>query len=419
MTPKGLVIALTQFNDIPYISARAVLDAMRNPDPTHKIVGVSVCNSELKLCGRILVGESAFTKHDEYGEAAMPGAEVSTSSSSSTFWRGGAEAGHEAQQGDRLIAADVGGSPPSSGGHMSAIRQDAEASTGGRQSAKTKGTTGGLLSAVSKGGAKTEAEEADNQIPTSAGETGPDDNAGDTDTEWERDENETVPVRRVFRDEANSVARYLLHRPGLPQHCEECRRAKTKRKKRFCKTFSEKVPDATYGTSVTSDHVNFKDVYKNRGVDGYVEAVTFLDRHSNFRLGQPVKSKDHDDTFESLQFMKGREEWQRMYSDNEGWIKTACEQLGVLWDPCQPGIHQSNGVIENTNLQIVYDIKVTLCAAGLPACAWPYAIAFRCMLHETPWTTKFGEDFQGDGNHIYMLVIKTVAVKTDRQLRIP
>ena len=90
--------------------------------------------------------------------------------------------------------------------------------------------------------------------------------------------------------------------------------------------------------------------------------------------------------------------------DNEGSIKTACKALAVLWDPCQPGIHQSNGVIENINLQIVYDIKVTLCAAGLPACVWPLALAYVCMLHnltcgangQTPWTIKFGEDFQGE-----------------------
>jgi hypothetical protein len=93
-----------------------------------------------------------------------------------------------------------------------------------------------------------------------------------------------------------------------------------------------------------------------------------------------------------------------MYSDNEPSIKTACKQLSVLWDPCQPGIHQHNGVIENMNLQIVYDIKVTLAAAGLPACMWPYALAFVCMMHNitkgkdetTPWCKKFGEDFDGE-----------------------
>jgi len=127
---------------------------------------------------------------------------------------------------------------------------------------------------------------------------------------------------------------------------------------------------------VTGDHVNFRDIYKNKGVDGYAEAMTFLDRHTDFRMAQPVHTRDHEDTHCALQFMKGGDEWERMYSDNEGSIKTACKALAVLWDPCQPGIHQSNGVIENTNLQIIYDIKVTLCAAGVPACVWPIALVY-------------------------------------------
>ena len=284
---------------------------------------MSVHNGELVLCGRVFLGDSAFAKHDEYGEAAMP---VSEKSSSSKHWPEGQDENTEeepvAHTGHQLVASP--------------------------EETKTE----------SKEGA-----EAD-QPPTSAGESGPEDQAADTDTEWEGDENETIPVRRVLRDEANSVAHYLLHRPGLPQHCEECRHAQTRRKKIFCRTYSEKCPDASCGDNTTCDHVNFRNVYKNKGVNGYAEGLTYLDRHTNFRMGQPVHTRDQTDTFEDLPFMKGGDEWKKMYSDNEGSIKTACKALAVLWDPCQPGIHQSNGVIENTNLQIVYDIKVTLCVAA-------------------------------------------------------
>ena len=309
---------------------------MRNRDTTHR--KVSVHNGELVLCGRVFLGDFAFAKHDEYVEAAMPGSE---NSSSSKHWPDGQDENTErelvARTGHQLVASP--------------------------EETKTE----------SKGGAEAE------QPPTSAGESGPEDQAADTDTGWEGDENETMPVRRVLRDEANSVAHYLLHRPGLPQHCKECRHAKTKRKTKFCRTYNEKCPDASYGDNTTCDHVNFRDVYKNKGVNGYAEGLTYLDRHSNFRMGQPVLTRDHTDTFEALQFMKGGDEWKRMYSDNEGSIKTACKALAVLWDPCQPGIHQSSGVIENINLQIVYDIKVTLCAAGFPACVWPYALAYVCV----------------------------------------
>ena len=108
---------------------------MRNQDRAHRKVGVSVSNSELSLCGRILVGDSAITEHTDYGEAAMPGPEVSTPSFSSTFWAGEARAGQEAQPGDRPIAADVGASSSSPGGHLSAKGKE---STGRHQSATTK-----------------------------------------------------------------------------------------------------------------------------------------------------------------------------------------------------------------------------------------------------------------------------------------
>ena len=56
VSPKGLVIALHEYNNVLYISVRVVLDAMRNPDAAHRKVGVSVCHGELKLCGRVLGG---------------------------------------------------------------------------------------------------------------------------------------------------------------------------------------------------------------------------------------------------------------------------------------------------------------------------------------------------------------------------
>lgn len=239
---NGLVNALNEHNYMPYISARVVLDAMRNPDQAFRKVGFEVCHSELRLCDCILVGDPAFTKSGQHATAAMPGPD---GSSSSTRGEHGPEMETKAPLGLQLNG-------------------DVE-------------------------------QPNEEQQPTTAGESGPDDQAAETDTEWEAEENETVPVRRVLRDEANSVAHYSLHRPGLPQHCEECRHAKTKRKKRFCKTFGEKVPNAASGDTVTCDHVNFRDVCKNKWVNGYAEGLTYLDRHTNFRMAQltPVTMMIH------------------------------------------------------------------------------------------------------------------------------
>ena len=79
--------------------------------------------------------------------------------------------------------------------------------------------------------------------------------------------------------------------------------------------------------------------------------------------------------------MKGGDEWGSMYSDYEGSIKTACKASVVLWGLCQQGIHQSNRVIENTNLQIICDIRVAVCAAGTPACVWPIALVYVRIMH--------------------------------------
>lgn len=93
-----------------------------------------------------------------------------------------------------------------------------------------------------------------------------------------------------------------------------------------------------------------------------------------------------------------------MYIGNEGSIETACKLSSAPWHPCQPGIHQSSGGIDNTNLQISYNIKVTYCAAGMPAYVRSFALVYVCMLQIlligtnriSPWCMKFVEDFKGE-----------------------
>ena len=85
ITPNGLVIALNEHNYIPYISARVVLDAMRNPDGASRKVGVEVCHGELRLCDKILVGDLAFVKRDKHEEVAMPATEGASSSSTARW----------------------------------------------------------------------------------------------------------------------------------------------------------------------------------------------------------------------------------------------------------------------------------------------------------------------------------------------
>jgi len=105
--------------------------------------------------------------------------------------------------------------------------------------------------------------------------------------------------------------------------------------------------------------------------------------------------------------MKGADNWEILYSDCWDAFTNACLDLECAWQAAQPGVKHNNAIIENTNLQIVYDTKVALSTAGLPACFWPFAVVYVCILHNItksydqngysmcPWEIKFGEEFQG------------------------
>ena len=55
----------------------------------------------------------------------------------------------------------------------------------------------------------------------------------------------------------------------------------------------------------TCDHVSFNTEGAPPGIDSYTDALTFMDRGSNFRMAQPTKSKGDAETLSTLKFMKG------------------------------------------------------------------------------------------------------------------
>ena len=153
-------------------------------------------------------------------------------------------------------------------------------------------------------------------------------------------------------------------------------RAKTKRRKKFCKKFSVCKDHFSYGKQLTCDHVSFTTEGAAPGMEGYTDALTFMDRGSNFRMAQPTKSKDNAETLFTLRLMKGADNWEILYSDGWDAFTNACLDLECTWQAAQPGVKHNNAIIENTNLQIVYDTKVALSTAGLPACFWPFAVVY-------------------------------------------
>ena len=48
-------------------------------------------------------------------------------------------------------------------------------------------------------------------------------------------------------------------------------------------------------------------------------------------------------------------------------------------EPCQPGVHETNAVIERANSDVLMGTRATCNEAGHPACFWPYAGPCYCM----------------------------------------
>ena len=105
--------------------------------------------------------------------------------------------------------------------------------------------------------------------------------------------------------------------------------AKTKRKKKFKHAFGRKAEE--YGALTSTDRVYMRDVYKEKGVDGNTDLLTFVDRCTNFRMCMPAASKDTPTTKDGLRFLRGKDEWKWMYSDNWKNIKESCANMHVLW----------------------------------------------------------------------------------------
>lgn len=60
----------------------------------------------------------------------------------------------------------------------------------------------------------------------------------------------------------------------------------------------------------------------------------------------------------------------------------AVYKAGINHEFSQPGVHQTNAIIERCNLDINCGIRTSLMRAGLPNCFWIYAGPCYCM-HET------------------------------------
>ena len=79
-----------------------------------------------------------------------------------------------------------------------------------------------------------------------------------------------------------------------------------------------------------------------------------------------------------------------MYADGAGSIVKACRIERINLEESQPGVPQSNGVIERANGDIVSGTRALMMQAGLPDCFWRFAASCYCH-HENITVDTDGE----------------------------
>lgn len=210
----------------------------------------------------------------------------------------------------------------------------------------------------------------------------------------------------------------LTHKPA--QHdCWDCIRATRRNVKKF-KGTTKRKPQA-YGDILTIDHVNMTEGFGPKAVGESKHLICLLDLATRFGYVGAVQSTGSDAVVYHMIHAVGKDEIGLVYSDGGTGILSACSQLNVNSDQSQPEIHETNGIIEKYNQQVLDCTRVLLVQAGLPPVFWPYAASCYCMLsnimdkapHEdifpgqSKWHARTGIAFTGHvipfGSAVYYL----------------
>ena len=111
-----------------------------------------------------------------------------------------------------------------------------------------------------------------------------------------------------------------------------------------------------------------RDWFKCPGVGGFPDFLHIKDRYTGRCFCEPVESKDSEETHFVLNNTRGNDTVDRIYCDNWTAFEKAVKQLGVMWEPSQPGVHQNNAIIERSVLDVLEGARTCLRQADLPAC---------------------------------------------------
>ena len=154
-------------------------------------------------------------------------------------------------------------------------------------------------------------------------------------------------------------------------------RGKLKQPRKFAGAFDRELK--AWGDILTFDHMSAPE--KNElamGITGDTNAFVVKDLFSGLTGIYPAPWKDGYTVEVALRHFIGRRRIGQVYCDNAFEFTSACETLGIVVEHSQPGVPQTNAIIERKNGDVLAMTRTALVAAGLPPPFWPYAS--RCTL---------------------------------------
>ena len=183
-----------------------------------------------------------------------------------------------------------------------------------------------------------------------------------------------------LREAALAIEHKLTHRVKNV-FCDSCVRGIMKNKRTKVGAFDRELTH--WGQLLTSDHIDSK-TKKQTGLVGEKEAYVIKDVFSGLVCLYPAQTKDGADTEICVRHFTGipgirKPKDVSMYSDQSGEIRVACRSLGILHDNSQPGVPQTNALIERTSQMILTKTIVALLEDGLPPCYWSFAAPCVCV----------------------------------------
>ena len=224
-----------------------------------------------------------------------------------------------------------------------------------------------------------------------------------------------------LREQAASIKHLLTHKP-FNRYCDACVQGKLKMRPHRRGAYRRKPKK--WGDIVTGDHL-----VGNRGawtgVTGDENAFTIRDLWSGYLACYPVKAKDTPCAVESLKHFMGARKIRLFYSDNSQELIGATEELGIDREGTEVGDPTNNAIAERNNQTILGGVRSILIRAGFPACFWPFAAPYYCLMdnvdvganqQKSPYHLVHKEEFKGQlipfGSRVYF---KPLAVRVDHE----